>query len=223
MSNLTYIFVLISLLIVWTLFGRRILGFILTSSVAKVALNKIGSAALAKQPDVIRLTRERFSQARNSTAIEEWTKPLIAHGFDDAGVFVVDKMPGVMVNLLTHSNDCVAVSVYDHPQAGVWIEMVTHYDSGDCATLTTMKNLGFVRPPWLTSTFVDKAPVMNLLERHMKDRRKGTMIPISAERAPRQFEEDYVKYMLWKKNQGLSSEEVAKQVRRWADGKAIGQ
>lgn len=222
-SNLTYILVLIALLVVWKLLGRRILGLLLTRSVAKGALKAIGSDALAKQPDVIRLTRDAFPQWRNRAAIEEWTKPLLAGGFVDAGVFTVDKMPGVKVSILTKPEDCVMASVYEHPRADTWVELVTHYDNGDSATLTTMKNLGIARPPWISSIFAEKAPAMDLVRRLMNERRKGTMIPISAERAPRQFEEGYAKYMLWKKNTGLSAEEVATQVKRWADGKAVGK
>ena len=57
----------------------------------------------------------------------------------------------------------------------------------------------------------------------MRERRQGAMIAISTERAPRQFEEGYAKYMLWKKNTGLSAEEVAAQVKRWAAGQGVGQ
>lgn len=223
MFNSTYLLVLIVLLVIWVLFGKRIMALFLLSSAGKAALNNIGKLALGKQPDWITLERVASPQWMNQAAIEEWTQPLLAGGFQDVGVFKVDKMPGVKVNLLVKTDDFIMASVYEHLQAGTWIELVSHYDNGDCATLTTMKNLGMVRPSWITSIFSDKAPAMDLVRRLFRERRPGAMIDISAQRAPRQFEEDYAKYMLWKKNTGLSAEEVGKQVKRWADGKAVGQ
>lgn len=222
MSNLTYLLILVGLLAVWVLFGKRILALFLLSGAGKGVLKDIGAQAIAKQADFITLQRTGVPQWRNPAAIEEWTKPLLAGGFEDAGVFTVDKMPGVKVNILVKPEDYVMANVYEHPQAGTWIELVTHYDNGDSATLTTMKNLGMTRPAWLSSIFAEKAPAMDLVRRLMTERRKGTMIAISQERAPRKFEEGYAKYMLWKKNTGLSAEEVAEQVKRWAEGKAAG-
>ena len=223
MSNQTYIIVLIVGLVVWVLFGKRIMAMFLLSAAGKGVLKNIGQTAMAKQPDWITLARVATPQWRNAAAIEEWTKPLLAGGFQDAGVFTVDKMPGVKVDILVKPADFVMANVYEHPKAGTWIELVTHYDNGDSATLTTMKNLGMTRPPWISSIFADKAPAMDLVRRLMKERRPGAMIEISPERAPKQFEEGYAKYMLWKKNAGLSSEEMAAQVKRWAEGKAVGK
>lgn len=223
MSNLTYILILIVLLVIWQVFGKKILGFLLVRGVAKTALKAIGSDALAQQPDWITLTRTQFPQWTNAAAITEWARPLLAGGFTDAGVFTVDKMPGVKVNILVKPDDFVMANVYEHPQAGTWIELVTHYDNGGSTTLTTMKDMGYTRPAWITSIFADKEPAMDLVQRLMKERRAGAMIAISTERAPRQFEEGYAKYMLWKKNTGLSAEEVANQVKRWAAAKSVGQ
>ena len=223
MSNSTYILVLIALLVIWSLFGKRILAMFLLSSAGQGALKGIGKQALDKQPDWITLSRLPNPQWRNPAAIEEWTKPLVAGGFQDAGAFTVDKMPGVKVNILVKPDDCVMANVYEHPQAGTWLELVSHYDNGDSATLTTMKNLGIARPSWISSIFADKAPAMDLVQRLIRERRSGQLIAISPERAPKQFEEGYAKYMLWKKNTGLSGEEVSNQVKRWAAGQVVGR
>ncbi|PYM12892.1 MAG: hypothetical protein DMD81_22740 [Candidatus Rokuibacteriota bacterium] len=210
-------------LAIWWLFGKKILGFLLVRGVAKGALKEIGKSALAQQPDWITLTKISDPQWRNRAAIEEWTTPLRAGGFIDAGVFTVDKMPGVKINILVKPTDCVMANVYEHPQAGTWIELVSHYRNGESATLTTMKDLGMTRPSWITSIFVGKAPAMELVQRLMTERRTGELIAVSPERAPRQFEEGYAKYMLGKKNMGLSAEEVATQVKRWTEGKPVGK
>lgn len=223
MSNSTYIVLLVVLLIVWSLFGKRIMAMFLLSKAGQGALKDIGQTAMAKQADWITLQKTASPGWTNAAAIEAWTKPLLAGGFQDAGVFTVDKMPGVKVNILVKPDDFVMANVYEHPKAGTWIELVTHYDNGDSTTLTTMKDLGMARPTWITSIFAEKAPAMDLVRRLMQERRKGVMIAMSPERAPRQFEEGYAKYMLWKKNTGLSAEEVANQVKRWAAGKGVGQ
>ena len=90
MSNSTYLIVLIALLVVWILFGKRILAMFLLSRAGQGALKDIGHKAMEKQPDWIRLERVAAPGWSDPAAIIEWTKPLIAGGFQDAGVFTVD-------------------------------------------------------------------------------------------------------------------------------------
>ena len=222
-SNSTYIVALIAVLVIWSIFGKRILASFLLSSAAKGALQDLGQRAIQKQPDWITLQKAANPRWTNRAAIEEWTKPLIAGGFQDAGVFTVDKMAGVKINILVKPDDCVMANVYEHPKAGTWIELVSNYDNGESTTLTTMKPTGIGRPPWITTTYAQKAPAMELVERLKSDRRKGALIAISTQRAPKQFEEGYAKHMAWQKNTGLSVEEVSAVVKKWSEGKLAGQ
>jgi len=56
----------------------------------------------------------------------------------------------------------------------------------------------------------------NSKRQFMRDRRPGAMKPISAEQAPREFEEGYAKYMLWRKATPMTAEEVSSKVRNRA-------
>jgi hypothetical protein len=223
MSNSTYILVLIALLVIWSLFGKRILGFLLTRGAAQGVLKNIGAKALDSQPEWITLQQLTTPQWRNAVAIAEWTKPLLAGGFQDAGVFAVDKMPGVKVNILVKPADFIMANVYEHPRAGTWIELVTNYENGSVTTLTTMKPTGLERPAWITTIFAQDAAPIELVRRLIRERRPGAMIAISAQRAPKQFEEGYAKYMVWRKNSGLSVEEAGAVVKKWAAGQGVGQ
>ena len=98
-SNITTIFLLVVLLIVWKLFGKKILAFVLTQNVARGALRHIGNHAVQKQPDWITLSPVS-DPGWNNAAANDLIQPLLANGFTDAGAYTVDKMPGVNLAIL---------------------------------------------------------------------------------------------------------------------------
>jgi hypothetical protein len=44
----------------------------------------------------------------------------------------------------------------------------------------------------------------------LRERPQGAMVPLSADQVPRLFEKGYAELVFWRKNKGLSPEEVAK-------------
>ena len=126
-------------------------------------------------------------------------------------------MPGVKVAILAKPNDCIAAHVFEHPKAGTWIELVTRYQDGTSTTLTTQPSTGLKQPAWLTTMRSAKAPAGDLLRHFMRDRRPGAMKSISAEQAPRDFEDGFAKYMQWRKATPMTAAEAAPTVKAWAE------
>jgi hypothetical protein len=209
------IIVLVALLAVWKLFGKRLLALFLLSSAGRGALKDIGKQAAAAQPGNITLSRIS-TPVWQDARVQQIISSLRSAGFADAGVYSVDKMSGVKVAILAKPEDCVAAHVHEHPKVGIWIELVTRYQDGTSTTLTTLPSTGQKQPAWLTMMRTDKAPAADLVRQLLHDRRPGAMKPVSAEQAPREFEEGFAKYMLWRKNTAMTAEEVAPTVRNWA-------
>jgi hypothetical protein len=209
------ILTLVAFLVIWKLFGKRLLALFLLSGAGRGALKDIGKKAIDAQPDRITLSRIT-SPGWQDASVGQIISSLRTAGFKDAGVYSADKMPGVKVAILAKSEDCVAAHVYEHSGAGSWIELVTRYQDGTSNTLTTLPTTGQNQPAWLTMMRAAKAPASDLVRQFIRDRRPGAMKPVSAEQAPREFEDGYAKYMLWRKATPMTADEVSSTVRNWA-------
>lgn len=206
---------LVALLLVWKLFGRRLLALFLLSNAGRGALKGLGKRAVEAQPDQITL-EHLADPSWQDAAVGEIISSLWAAGFTDVGGYAVDKMPGVKVHILVKPEDCVAAHVYEHPEAGIWIELVTRYQDGTSTTLTTLPASGQNQPSWLKTIRAGHAPAGELVRQLIHDRPARAMKPVSAEQAPQDFEEGYVRYVLWRKATPMTADEVAPTVRNWA-------
>ena len=208
---------LVVLLAVWKLFGKRLLAWFLLSGAGRGALQDIGKKAVEAQPDRITLGRI-LSPDWQDASVGQIIASLRTAGFTEAGTYSVDKMPRVKVAILVKPDECVAAHVYEHPKAGIWIELATRYQDGTSTTLTTLPSTGQNQPAWLTTIRAGKAPAGDLLRQFIQERRlrSGVMKPVSAEQAPREFEEGYARYTSWRKATPMTADEVAPTVRSWA-------
>jgi len=212
--------IIILLLVFVLLFGRRILAVLLVRFVGRKALKALGDNALARQPASIVLSKVSAPAWGDPATIESLAAPLRASGFDDAGVFTVDKMPGVKVQILVNSAQGVAAHIYEHPKAGRWLELVTRYPDGSLATLSTLPPTGLDRPSWMTTIHSEKASSQELVQRLLRERPAKSPKPVTTGSAAREFELGYMAHMLWMKNKGLAVHEVAAVVKKWAEKKA---
>jgi hypothetical protein len=213
---------LVALLIIWKLFGKRIIAMFLVRSAAQGALNDIGKKAIDAQPDFVNLQRDEFPKFTNPAGIDEFKNPLLASGFDYAGTFNVDKMPGVKLAILARPDDYVTAHIYEHPKAGIWIELVTRYQDGGTHSLTTLPATGIQPPPFVQTIRAAKAPAADLVRQLISGRRSGNMKRVTASDAVTEFEQNYARYILWQKNKGMTTTEMAQVVQNWADKKSLG-
>ena len=214
---------LVALLVIWKLFGKRIIAMFLVRSAAQGALNDVGNEAINAQPDFVNLARNEFPQFTNPAGIEELKNPLVASGFEYVGTFSVDKMPGVKIAMLAKPDDYVTAYIYEHPKAGIWIELVTRYQDGGTHSLTTLPATGIQPPPFVQTIRAVKAPAGDLVRQLISGRRSGDMKRVTASDAVSDFEQNYAKYILWQKNKGMTTAEMAQVVQNWANKKLPAQ
>lgn len=192
-------------------FGSRIAKLLFVRQALRAAFTDVGKQALAKLQDVVSLERDD-SHAWTAASMEAiYFAPLRALGFEDAGTYSVDKMPGVHIKMMVQAADRVYVNVYEHPKAGDWVEFVTKYENHSTVSLSTLPPTGVQGPPWLTSIKCTKGtPMAQLYQQLLQQRKKGAMKAITTGSAKHEFEEGYAQYMNWKKNTGIPPEEVAR-------------
>jgi hypothetical protein len=214
---------LVALLIIWKLFGKRIIALLLVRSAVQGALNGVGKKAIDAQPDFVNLERDEFPKFTNPAGVEALKNPLLASGFECVGTFNVDKMPGVKIAMLAKPDDYVTAYIYEHAKAGIWIELVTRYQDGGTHSLTTLPATGIQPPPFVKTIRAVKAPAGDLVRQLIGGRRSGDMKRVAASDAVADFEENYAKYILWQKNKGMTTAEMAQVVQNWANKKLPAQ
>jgi hypothetical protein len=217
MSVSTLIFIA-ALVMAWALI--KIAPKLFVRQVGRLTLGAIGQDALVKVPEQIQLSLVDDVHWKDSAAIEQQASPLVRAGFNDLGTYSVDKMPGVLVRILFQPQTYVAAHITEHPRAGNWIEFATRYTDGGSDFLTTLPDQGIASPPFVRSARADKgASTDSLYQQHLRQRRSSGIKPVSQNDVAHEFEDAYLRYMVWKNNKGLKPEEVAKVVEKWAKAK----
>jgi hypothetical protein len=200
--------------------GSRVLKVLLLRRAMRGALSEVGQQALAKQPDTISLSRTPDPQWSDAAAIEALARPLLGLGFYDCGAYKVDKMPGVKMRILMKEDTSMAAFLYEHPQAGTWIELSVRYEDGSTNALATLPATGIKSPEWFHTLRASKSePTDQLYQRLLAERRQSGIKPVTRDTVVREYEEAYMRIMLWQKNRGLSLEEVATVARHWLEKK----
>ncbi len=205
---------------------KSMLPRLLARKAAREALSEVGRRALARVPEQITLSRVDPPQGRNQAAVEQQAAPLLRAGFTDLGIYGVDKMPGVFIRMLFHSQTYVAAHIYDHPRVGSWIEFASRYTDGSSHTLTTLPPTGLDNPAWVRTIRADKGtPTDQLYQQFLTQREWHNIKPVAAGEAVHEFEDGYLRLMIWRQNSGITPEEVAKVALKWArkdQSKAVG-
>lgn len=189
--------------------------------VVRGALSAIGQRALNRTPDQISLARVDSPAWTNGPAVEQQAAPLRGVGFKDLGVYSVDKMAGVLIRMMHHPETCVAAHIYDHPRVGSWIEFASRYTDGSSHTLTTLPPTGLDHPEWVRTIRADKGTPTDQLYSQFKTQREWHNIkPVAADEVVHEFEDAYLRFMIWRQNTGITPEEVGRVALKWAKNRA---
>src|SRR5512144_634537 len=135
---------------------KRVLTYLLIRRTGRRAMEEVGKRAVSKLPEFVRLSPLESPAWTNEELVQQQADPLLRCGFQEVGVYSVDKMPGVLIRILCEPQAGVAAHIYDHPRAGSWIEMVTRYNDGSTHAVTTLPPTGMRHPEWFRKIQADK-------------------------------------------------------------------
>jgi hypothetical protein len=197
-------------------FLRALLPRLLKLKVARQALSEVGRRALARVPEQITLSRVDSPPWKNAAQVEKQAAPLLRTGFTDLGAYGVDKMPGVFIRMLFQPQTYVAAHIYDHPRVGSWVEFAARYTDGSSHTLTTLPPTGLDSPAWVRTIRADKSiPTDQLYQQFLTQRDWHNIKPVAAGDVIHEFEDGYLRLMIWRQNTGITPEEVAHVALKW--------
>jgi hypothetical protein len=184
----------------------------LARTVLRGWLSGVGAKALGEQPDAIHLEPRPLHEWKDSGAVEAYAAPLAARGFRDAGVQAVREMPGVVVHFLVQPEERVAACIYEHPRIGTWLDLVCSYQDGTGATYSTSKSTGLDTRPGQRKVNAPEMGSAALYERLLRERPTGDLEEWSIENVAGKFESAYARETNWRKNKGISADEVARNI-----------
>ncbi len=176
--------------------------------------HSIGEAALRRQPDTICLRAVEPSKFRHSGRIQSLAAEYEQRGFESAGSFTIPEMPGVHLQLLVHTTECMLATIYDHPVAGVFYDVVSRYADGSAWTYTTARETGLKHRENVRMTNLPGAEPTALIDTARRERLQSGLRACTAASAVADFEQAYAEYMAWMKNRGISTGEVVAVARR---------
>ncbi len=201
---------------------KRILTYLLIRRAGRQALAEVGKRAVTKLPEFINLSRVASPAWTNEELVRQQAEPLLRCGFQDAGVYSVDRMPGVLIRMMCQPQAGVAAHIYDHPRSGSWIEMVTRYQDGSTHAVSTLPPTGMKHPDWFRKIQADKTiPTNKIYERFLPQRQQHGIKLVATNDVVREFEEVYHKLALWRQEAGISAQEVAHVAVKWMKEKQV--
>ncbi len=125
-------------------------------------------------------------EAKHQELLEE----LHDQGFVDAGVFIARAMDTRLHLLLNDAYDIRAV-LYEAPNSGVVLDLVTLYGDGTGITYVNRPDPGYEQSPLHPNIYMGQVPVFELLDSCLRERPKKAILPESPVTAPRLTELEY--------------------------------
>jgi hypothetical protein len=141
---------------------------------------------------------------------EKWREAYNAlehRGFRHAGNYRVVEI-GVDVQFLIHDRECALACIYNHPVAGVFMDLVTRYQDGGCVTFANRAASGLDQHPQLQNRFLGDIPPAELIERALTERPQKPMREIRDQDLAPDFCRVWKEYKEWRNKRGTTAEEV---------------
>jgi hypothetical protein len=190
----------------------QIVAALVLRSIARGFLANVGEKALAEQPDEIHLTLEPNHDWADSATVQGFLVPLVERGFQEAGIYRVAEMEGVVVGFMVQPVQRVAACIYEHPQVGHWVDVVCRYQDGRSLTYTTAPPTGLDQRPGSETVRALGAGSDELFDRMIRERPAGELESITPTNVVDRFVTAYAEETAWRKNKGISAGEVARNV-----------
>ena len=130
-------------------------------------------------------------------------------GFQDAGSYEISEMPGVKLRALARPEENLWALVYEHPQAGTWMDVTTRYANGGALTITnTPHGSELQQRPLYDKIFAPELDAEGLYHRHLSERPQNVeFAPVVPENFASEFEKAYAEEMDWRLSRGITTDD----------------
>ncbi|HUY90243.1 MAG TPA: hypothetical protein VMV10_16010 [Pirellulales bacterium] len=179
------------MLVLWLRWLTRKLGKSL-GGLAGLA-EKLGGPVPPLRIELRRIETVRWQRADEAAALVE---PLRRAHFQEIGGFAMEPGEVVMQAFQLPAENVHAI-VYEHPQAGVWLDLVTRYQDGSKLTYANLADTLLDRAENNVIRYHEKAPAEELLKLFLAERPAKPMESVPPEGFAGYFERAYAESMDW--------------------------
>jgi hypothetical protein len=129
-------------------------------------------------------------------------------GFEAAGAYTTEEMPGLRMAGYAKPDQSTYGLVYEHPQAGVFADLVTLYEDGTSLTYTTTdQGRGLDQRPGHGKVYGPGLDMTTLYRRLVAERPNRPLKPITTDGFAASFEQAYADEMDWRNARGGPTED----------------
>lgn len=192
-----------------------LLRFFLMSKLAKFreAIEQMGQQIAAGAVPPFRLVLKPLPRGVWKTErVAELSAGLQQQGFAVAGDFQASNFPiDLKIQLLAHPELGMQAAIYEHPQAGVWVDIVTRYSDGRVVCDSSVRDHLMDSMPQKTIRFHEGADATTVCAAHLAQRPDGPWRKIPLKELPDLFERIYAEELEWRGSRGgPTAEEIGR-------------
>ncbi|MGD9494959.1 MAG: hypothetical protein AB7Y46_01490 [Armatimonadota bacterium] len=193
-----FVLLLLAVVVVILVIRQRIRGFV----------SDLGEMVAATPPLRVTLVPADQLSWGDEAAVRRYADPLPGFGFVNAGRYLVEEVADLKLLAFVHPQNDICAVVYEHPAAGVILDMFTRYADGTTVTYTTTLQGGELRErPGHPKVRLPEADSEQLYRRMLADRSQGERVPVAPEEFAEAFEQAYAEEMDWRLSLGGANED----------------
>jgi hypothetical protein len=167
-------------------------------------------------PNEIHLIPATMVMWKDEDKWREAYNALESHGFHHVGNYRVEEI-SVDVQFLVSDQNCALACIYNHPSAGVFMDIVTRYEDGSSVTFANREASGLDQHPQLQNRFLGDISPNDLVEKALAERPGIPMRSIREEEIVPDFCRVWKEYKEWRNKRGTTAEEVERIYERLHD------
>jgi hypothetical protein len=189
----------------------------------RTILKSFGEAAATSLVPPFRVVLQPIhtdDEAWSGEATDEISAALEEAGFQRAGDFASNELPGFCLRALSNPDRWLDAVIYNHHQLGVWLDLVSRYTDESVFTYTTAAPAGLANPPFLTIEHHPGAEPQELLQHCLATRPQKELLPTPPASFRDRFEEAYAREMDWRANRGGPSDDEIRAIAARSDQQA---
>jgi hypothetical protein len=143
--------------------------------------------------------------------VEEFAAPLRSAQFVEVGTFIAEPANLRLAAFCLPHEHAWAV-IFEHPQAGRWVELVSYYADGSSVTYSTLHDTLLERAEHKVIRVLDGFGAEELLRTFLHERPRKTLRPVSPRQFREEFERAYADAMDWMIARGGPSEDEIRRI-----------
>jgi hypothetical protein len=177
--------------------------------VSRLLLRGVARRALAKVVTDIRLHPLSSYQFSDQLRADRVRQDFAQAEFPEAGMYSVEGIDGLVVLFFLRSEPSMYGVLYDYPKKGMfWTNLVLLFDDDTSATITDQPDRGMTQRPGHEILHSPGESVATMVEAARRYVQGKSLKHLSEAQLPELFERAYREGLAWRKQQGISVQEV---------------